>query len=401
MTTTHDIRRYHAFDQLRAAMMLLGLVLHSATSFTATSLGAAWPYQDTQTNVLFDLVVFFIHLFRMPVFFVMAGFFGAFLYYRRGSMEMVRNRLKRILLPLAAAWVVLFPLTAAGFVFANNGGPAGFPVVAAYLASGTFLARPGLIHLWFLYDLLFFYAVALLVMPLVERVSGRLRERGAERFAALVTRGWAPWVLAGVTMLTLYPMPTAGLETSTSFTPPLRVLAAYGIFFGFGWLVYVRREVVDAFAERLGRHVVLGTVASVLYLVAALRPPLADPGAAHLLGITLASLAMWLLIFAITGLFVRYLDRPSPVGRYLSDASYWLYLIHLPVTIWMPGLLAGFAWPAPVKFGLVLGTTVAVTLITYHYFVRATTVGVVLNGRRYPRALPRYEPPAAPVRVAA
>ena len=34
------------------------------------------------------------------------------------------------------------------------------------------------------------------------------------------------------------------------------------------------------------------------------------------------SLEPWLLVFGITGLFLRYLDRPSPSVRYLVDASY-------------------------------------------------------------------------------
>jgi hypothetical protein len=34
--------RYHALDSVRAAMMLLGLVLHAAASYTSIPLGAAW-----------------------------------------------------------------------------------------------------------------------------------------------------------------------------------------------------------------------------------------------------------------------------------------------------------------------------------------------------------------------
>jgi hypothetical protein len=46
-------------------------------SFTAEPIGGAWPYKDEKTSVFFDIVVFFIHVFRMPLFFMMAGFFSA------------------------------------------------------------------------------------------------------------------------------------------------------------------------------------------------------------------------------------------------------------------------------------------------------------------------------------
>ncbi|MFA6045680.1 MAG: hypothetical protein WC718_11915 [Phycisphaerales bacterium] len=77
--------RLHALDALRGSMMLLGIVLHSAISFTVTCMGAAWPYKAAQTSALNDPLVFSIHLFRMPTFFVVAGLFAAMLYSRRGK----------------------------------------------------------------------------------------------------------------------------------------------------------------------------------------------------------------------------------------------------------------------------------------------------------------------------
>jgi hypothetical protein len=41
-----------------------------------------------------------------------------------------------------------------------------------------------------------------------------------------------------------------------------------------------------------------------------------------------------------------------------------------------------------VKFPLILGITAAVLLASYHYLVRSTFLGKLLNGRRYPRSLP-------------
>lgn len=400
MSAVRPSERYHALDALRATMMLLGLVLHSAVSYTAHPLGAAWPYQDQQTSPVFDLVVFFIHLFRMPVFFVVAGFFGALLFDRDGAGGMVRNRLRRVLAPLALAWIVLYPLTAAGFVFARSQGTTAGAPEWEYITSGTFLMTPNLIHLWFLYDLLILYAAALVAAPMLRRTPDGWRRGVDAIFNRLLTSAWGPITWAAATALTLLPMSSAGLDTSISFAPPLRILIAYGVFFAFGWLLYQRRDLIDALRRRCRWHLLAGAVCSGLYLLTILHPLFADAAYRHLTGVGTASVAIWLLIFGITGLFVRHCERPSPFARYLADASYWMYLVHLPLTIWIPGLLASVALPGIVKFAIVLSVTVCMTLLTYHAFVRSTAVGALLNGRRYPRALPHSEASPLPSPIA-
>jgi glucans biosynthesis protein C len=92
----------------------------------------------------------------------------------------------------------------------------------------------------------------------------------------------------------------------------------------------------------------------------------------------------WSLILGLTGLFLRYLDRPVPWVRYLSDSSYYLYLAHMPVLLVVQLVLARFALPASVKMWIALGCAVPILLVTYHFLVRPTWVGMILNGRRYP-----------------
>jgi glucan biosynthesis protein C len=383
-------RRYHSLDAVRAAMMLLGLVIHSGTSYTATPLGAAWPYSDPQKSTLFDLVVFFIHLFRMPVFFVVAGFFAALLYYRDGPAGFAANRSRRVLLPLALFWIPVFPLVSAGFTFAN--GRASGAIHWTPITSGSFLQHPTLIHFWFLWDLAIFYAVALLIVRVACWAPESWRQRVDRSFAVIATSVWGAFALAGVTTLTLLPMEIPALETSVEFVPPARVLVAYGVFFTFGWLMFRRRDIIEPFGAGWKTPMAAGVLTSALYLVVTVARPIADAWTFHVTGVTLAGLSMWLLIFGILGAFGSLMERPRPLVRYFSDAAYWMYLVHLPITIWVPGLLATTNLPALVKFAIVLLTTTGLTVATYHLFVRSTGIGALLNGRRYPRSLPQPAP---------
>jgi glucan biosynthesis protein C len=204
-------------------------------------------------------------------------------------------------------------------------------------------------------------------------------------FRAVTTRRWGVLVLAGVTTITLLPMKTPTIETSAALVPPVRILVAYGVFFAFGWLLFSQRELVASFAARWRSMFAAGMAAAVAYIAVLLARRSLDPVSWHVSAVIADAVAVWLLIFGITGAFVRYLSTPRPLIRYFSDASYWMYLLHVIPITWCAGLLARSNAPAFAKFGIVLGIAVAVTVVTYHYFVRSTAVGELLNGRRYQR----------------
>ena len=43
--------------------------------------------------------------------------------------------------------------------------------------------------------------------------------------------------------------------------------------------------------------------------------------------------AIWCWSFAVIGLAMRFLSRENARVRYVADASYWIYLVHLPVVV--------------------------------------------------------------------
>ena len=54
---------------------------------------------------------------------------------------------------------------------------------------------------------------------------------------------------------------------------------------------------------------------------------------------------MWFIAYSLIGLFLRYFDKPSPRWRYLADASYWIYIVPVPVVMLLPLLLASVPLP--------------------------------------------------------
>jgi peptidoglycan/LPS O-acetylase OafA/YrhL len=182
-------------------------------------------------------------------------------------------------------------------------------------------------------------------------------------------------------------MHSPGIDTSTLLVPEIRVLVAYAVFFAVGWALHGHADrvggVTRGWTWRLGFGVVLSAAATLLVS----RPGGMGPDGPSLKLAALAGIGTWFLIIGLTGLFLRHLNRPIAAVRYVADASYWVYLVHLPVVVAAAGLTARLELPVGVKFALVLAATTLVALVSYDLIVRSTFIGIFLNGRRLPRML--------------
>ena len=387
-TTTQE--RLHALDGLRAVMMLLGLVLHSLDSYTVTDLGGAWPFKDAATSAIADNITRFIHVFRMPVFFVLAGFFAALLYSRRGPLELVRNRWQRIGVPFVIFLLLIKPLVTSGFVFANaiktGTGTAALEKVLSSSSDPAFYLPNSTVHLWFIYYLLQFYLIALAVAWVAQRQPTLFRTVPT-MFSALLSNSVLRLLLpAAITTLCLLPM-NGSLATSTAFTPNAAVLVTYLVFFGFGWLLYAERHRLQSLCTSAWTKVLIAiALFEVVFLYIAVGGGETALGSwANMLRSVTGGIVVWLVFYGSTGLFLRYLNQPSGLVRWIVDASYWVYLVHLPVTIWVPGMLAQADLPALVKALITLCSTLVLSVGTYWLFVRTSAIGALLNGRKQPR----------------
>ncbi len=106
-TENPALARRSDLDALRAGAMLLGIVLHASLSFFPSY----WVVTDSRQNDSFGILFSAIHGFRMPLFFVMSGFFSAMLLRGRGRGALVKHRFHRVLLPLLVGTFTVVPLT--------------------------------------------------------------------------------------------------------------------------------------------------------------------------------------------------------------------------------------------------------------------------------------------------
>ncbi len=378
-------RRYHGLDLLRASMMFLGVVLHVAMNYQLSPADAAWPYRDPNQIGLAGILVLGIHAFRMPVFFVMAGFFAGMTRSRLGMIGCIKSRAQRIALPMVVGWILLFPLVKFAFTFGALRS-AGTPIHDA-LGSAAAHAfahpwdNPTPIHLWFLYYLLIVLVFVLAAAAMASTLPGRARAISRAATASLLHGRWR-WarvpVLVLLTWLTLLPMHGPLIDTPGSFVPSARLLACYGVFFVMGWLMFDQCAMIDELRSWSGLRLAAGLVALVLYLGLAIAWFLAigsgqpaSTAAMVVLRVTAVaalSLSAWLLILGGIGLVERLVQRSSRAVRVVVDSSFWVYLVHLPLCVLIPALMRDWDAPGLIKLSAGVLIVLALSLVGYEAF---------------------------------
>ena len=349
--------RFHELDALRATAMLLGIVLHAFLFL----IPQAWPIQHPDPPaLLYWTALNAIHGFRMPVFFLLSGFFTAMLWERRGLRQLALHRAKRIALPLALGCITVIPVNVWAFTEGRFA-----------IAYWPFYWLHGFQHLWFLWMLLWLCAVFLVLARVGVKFSHPML--------------W--WLLVPLTLAPqmLMQEQIVGPDTSDGLIPHPLVLGYYACFFFFGAFFFRRRFTM----RRWWAFLLLPGLLLVFPTAFVLQFPSEETAWAMPVSEVIQVAYTWLMCFGLIGLFRLIASRERPWVRYVSDSSYWLYLWHLPLVVFAQRLVLMWPVSAHLKFLLICVTVIGVLLVTYQLFVRYTLIGTMLTGKRTrpPRSL--------------
>jgi peptidoglycan/LPS O-acetylase OafA/YrhL len=403
MSSTTPQERYHSLDALRAFALLLGIVYHAAESFEPDHM--MWAIVDCSSSIFLHVFRFASHSFRLEIFFLIAGFFAHLVYHRRGSTEFILNRIKRILIPLIVGWFFLSPMLAYVWILgALKSGNAGLLVLSEEalqlpawkitlfsVVSGEILNDFDLTHLWFLHQLFVIYAIVLIargVVTILDRQgTGRRRLDGVFRW--VMQSRWNVILLTFPTVFILLTMNSWDVDTpKESLYPHIPTTLLYGFIFLIGWFLHRQVELLKVFQRAWPFHLIMALL--LLY------PSLESGLLLSKLGLTLPNAQvrivfsiiyawmMWSWVFGVTGFFMRFCTSFSPAWRYVADASYFLYILHIPVVVWLQVKLAYVDLHWTIKFPFITLITFFILFLAYHYLARSTFIGATLNGRKYP-----------------
>ena len=354
--------RLHYLDAARAALMLLGIPYHAAQPYT----DRAWFISSVSGSETVAFIGNYLHLFRMHAFYVIAGFFAAMILSRRGPAIWIKDRARRLLIPLLFAVVVILPIMFLALDLEQGRGIAGW--IDHMQTEPSFWIA----HTWFLRDL-FLYCVGLCIIDIIWGI--RERDVSTARMQIILILTFilisSLYVYAVRTTLTLY----------VHFGDDQLIRFFYYIpFFLAGVVLWM---IPSGFAN-FRRWSAPGAIMAALWLfMATLLGARDDVGTlpAAMISILNGFVGTWL---AVT-LAHRFLDRPSPRVMMLVDGSLTIYLIHLAIVLIVGPVLIGSLKMPLVEWGLIAVSALLGSFIVYRIARHLPMLYYAMNGQRPPK----------------
>lgn len=370
-----ESQRQHYWDVARAVLMLLGLPYHVAMLFHPGD----WIVPVLHPSTALGWLAAFIHLFRMPAFFVVAGYFAAMLLERRDPMVWLQARAARLGLPLLVSLLTLVPLlNYFGEIAAYGPNHAVIEWTYQAMSSGGYWVR----HLWFLIVLLYLNGAAAGLALLFPRLrQWRLgRDAIAARHLPLLLLGTA--LLVGLWQgAVIEGFWSAGLATNL-IQQILRVddLITAAPYFAMGFVLQRSPRLLEAFGRPSPVIIVMG-LAAIAFGLAYEEHGWAPLG--RFAGAVAAVFCTQMLIAAARSLF----DRPIPIVDRLVSGSFVIYLFHLPILIGLYGVAHLDALPPAAGFATILTLTFLLSWASWLVIERTPALNLMFNGVRPPHSV--------------
>lgn len=331
-------RRYD-IDWLRVIAIGLLLVYHVVIGFQPWGIFIRFIQSNEPLEAIW-IPMSALNVWRIPLLFYVSGMGVCFAMRKRNWKQLVGERSLRILLPFVVGTLAIVPIHVAIW---NN----------YYNQPLQYSVDPA--HLWFL-GFLFIYV--LLSLPLFYKLKGWIGGTLQRQMTSLF--GTFPGLLVVLIPFLL----EAILVDPDSFE--MYAMTFHG--FWIGWLAFIFGFLFiysgNAFflLVKKWKWLFMGLALS-MFFVRLLIFELKAPNA-------LVSIESNFWIFAVFGIGFSYLNRPSKLLDYLSQAVYPVYIIHMAFLYLASWLILPTSWPVSLQLVLVIAFTTAGCFLTYELLIR-------------------------------
>ncbi|WUR11351.1 acyltransferase family protein [[Empedobacter] haloabium] len=339
MPTTSASRLYF-LDWLRIAAFFLLILYHTGMYYVTWD----WHVKSPAASDAIEPLMLLSSPWRMSLLFLISGAASGFLLAKLANGRFLRERSRRLLLPLLFGMLVIVPPQPFCEVIEKLGYAGSYPDFMRLYVTGYHgfcrgddcLDLPTWNHLWFV-AYLWAYTV---LLALLATVAGAARlARAGERLAAALT-GWRALVLPAAYLALARVALKPYFEETHALVDDWYNHAVYLPLFLAGVLL-ARQARFWAALERL-RWPALAVAAAGWALLICLYslPNAGQPDLAlRIVAACVRSPFQWCAIVALCGFARRHLNADGAARRYLTEAVFPVYIVHQTLIVGMAMLL--------------------------------------------------------------
>jgi glucan biosynthesis protein C len=369
-------RRYD-IDWLRLGAVFLLFFFHTACIFHPWS--DFYVKNDQLSPLIAYIFVWTVGHWHMSLFFILAGASTYFALRKRSGAEYVKERVKRLFIPLIFGTLVLVPpLSYLGLLNHSDYSqsfiawfPNFFHLQTADL-SGYFLGGFTIGHLWFVLHLFVYSLIALPLFLYFNRDAGC---RWTQRIAGVLTKPAVLFLLfpALLVLISRFPWVLGG--------NPL----FYITFFIIGFILMSDQRLMDKIDKHRLVLLVLGVVPLVglIAMSATNSWPANIPGWAD--GIMDAyrnAFVPWFSILALLAYGRRTLNFTNRFLKYFAEGAYPIYILHQTILVATAFFVVQWGLGVGAKYAVIVALSFAGTVLAYDILVRRTNVTRFLFGMK-------------------
>lgn len=352
--------RKHYLDNIRWATVLLVLVYHVFYMFNGVGILGGIP--GAKNIPAFDVVAAVIYPWFMVLMFLIAGMSAHYALQKRTGKQFIKERAVKLLVPATLGLFVIHWIT--GYLNIKMGG--GLEYMPGFLVYPISVIS-GIGPLWFI-QMLFLFCCVLVLLRKMDKAD-KLWQLGGKASTAVILL-LAVLIFAAAQILNL----------------PVLTMYRFGIYFAaflIGYYIFSHDEVQDKIEKMRLPMLCLALIGAILY---AIRFGGSDFTAAACLQSVFTNIYLWVVVLAILGCGKRYFNRETPFSRYMTKASFGIYILHYPVLIAVCyALQYHFSFPAICNYALALILEFVLTFAVYELIKRIPVVRYLVLGMKKAR----------------
>ena len=362
---TNETKRYHGLDLLRAVAMLLGIVFHAPIIYYIPEMADGFREFGISTDMIpetelwLQILTQWTHNWRMPVFFMISGFFAMMIFERKGFGYLLKDRFVRLGLTM--------------IIFAS----------LMDMMDGNFTGQ--LHHFWFLYYLI--------IITFLASVAWTIKRPAPDSAATprISNAGLTIRVLALIPIRMICDQLDGGAIRIAETYTDIKIggFIYFAICFFAGATFYARRELLTPLSQRsvllfLGIGAVVAFILAFNYVDGFFghrRSPdisLTD----NLIGSTFAASSALLWCLLLLGMSHAMIPQSNALIRWLVELSYPVYILHLVPAMLVSAIMIGQGFGQPLVVLLTIIATFIISVMIYYIFIKFTPLSWIINGYR-------------------